>query len=122
MIMAWLRRLFDGRSKGPRVSKDVLNGYNPYRAPFSGAASALTPEQAMANLDYLLTRREERLNELGRVLAPWGIDVEALIVEQYRKVPSPVFGMANELAAPVMNAISGAYERHWLEQRSHPCK
>jgi hypothetical protein len=44
-------------------------------------------------------------------IAPVIMDVEAIVVEQYRKVPQRIFGTVNELLSPVMLAISGAYER-----------
>jgi hypothetical protein len=51
-----------------------LNGYPPYEAPFRGPAAALTLEQADANLQYLLTDSEVRVNDLARFLGGVGVD------------------------------------------------
>jgi len=51
-----------------------LNSYPPYDAPFRGPASALTLDQSDANLQYLLTHSEQRVNDLVRFLS--GVDVD----------------------------------------------
>lgn len=41
------------------------------------------------------------------------LDFEEIVVGQYWNARSPVFGLINDLARPVKDAISGAYERPW---------
>lgn len=68
----------------------------------------------LENAEMMSYKRPTVLIRKGRgIPAPIIVDVEALVVEQYRKVPQRVFGTANELLAPISQAISGAYERHW---------
>jgi hypothetical protein len=52
-----------------------LRAYPPYDAPFRGPPSALTVEQAEANLQYLLTHNEQRLRDFSRFLGGVGVDV-----------------------------------------------
>lgn len=56
-----------------------LEAYPPYEAPFRGPPSALTLEQAEANLQYLLTHNEQRLRDLSRFLSGVGVDVTAAL-------------------------------------------
>jgi hypothetical protein len=51
-----------------------LNSYPPYQAPFRGPASALMLAQANANLQYLLTHSEQRVNDLARFLSRVDVD------------------------------------------------
>lgn len=52
----------------------------------------------------------------GPFPAPIMFDFESIVFGHYHDVPSPMFGRFNELARPVLDALSGAHERHWLEQ------
>lgn len=52
-----------------------LQSYPPYEAPYRGPPSALTIMQAEANLQYLLTHKEQRLRDLSRFLGGMGVDI-----------------------------------------------
>jgi hypothetical protein len=74
----------------------------------------LDPDNAHDQMDTY-KRPVVQIPKGGPFPAPMIIDVEALVVDQFRRVPLPIFGTANELAVPITDAISGAYERHWIE-------
>lgn len=47
--------------------------------------------------------------------APIILDFESLVFDHYLNVPSVMFGRINDLARPVLDALSGAYERPWVQ-------
>lgn len=71
--MAWFKEWFNLTSK-PKLP-GLLKDYPPYSAPYPGSGDNLTPKQAQANLNYLLTHKRVRINIFAELLEHFDIDI-----------------------------------------------
>jgi hypothetical protein len=83
---------------------------DPENGPGSDPAS---PDDAMETYK----RPVVQIPKGGPFPAPITLDVEAIVVYKYLKAREPVTWLLNDFHRVVDDAVSGAYERFWLDQR-----
>lgn len=95
-----LRRRFGSEESG-RDSRlaTLLRSYPPYGLPFPGQPAELPLAQCEANLGYLLTERERRLESLAGLLGHFGVDLRA--------------GLAADDPRPLLTDLEEWASEHW---------